>query len=80
MFSLNKIKVFLADDHNLIRAGIKSLISEFSGIEVIGEAEDGREAIDKIIELKPDIVLLDIKMKELNGLEVTARLNNIRMC
>jgi DNA-binding NarL/FixJ family response regulator len=75
MFSLNKIKVFLADDHNLIRAGIKSLISEFSGIEVIGEAEDGREAIDKIIELKPDIVLLDIKMKELNGLEVTARLN-----
>ncbi|MAT59041.1 MAG: DNA-binding response regulator [Ignavibacteriae bacterium] len=75
MFNSTKIKVFLADDHNLIRAGIKSLISEFSGIEVIGEAEDGREAIDKIIELKPDIVLLDIKMKELNGLEVTARLN-----
>ncbi|MBZ0183508.1 MAG: response regulator transcription factor [Melioribacteraceae bacterium] len=75
MFNSTKIKVFLADDHNLIRAGIKSLISELSGIEVIGEAEDGREAIDKIIELKPDIVLLDIKMKELNGLEVTARLN-----
>lgn len=67
--------ILLADDHTLVRAGIKSLIKDFKNTEVIGEAADGREAIEMAHELNPDIMLLDIKMKELNGLEVTARLH-----
>lgn len=63
-------RVILADDHILIRAGIKSLLENIKGIEVVAEASNGREALDLIRKNKPDIVLLDIAMSELNGLEV----------
>lgn len=71
---MKPIRVILADDHSLVRAGIKSLITNFSMIEVIGEAENGREAIKLIEEMVPDLVLLDIAMPELNGLEVVSRI------
>jgi DNA-binding NarL/FixJ family response regulator len=60
----------LADDHALVRAGIRALLSTIEGVEVIAEAGNGREALQLIRELQPDIVLLDITMPELSGLEV----------
>ncbi|MDR3573080.1 MAG: response regulator transcription factor [Anaerolineaceae bacterium] len=70
---MSVIRVLLADDHNLVRAGIRSLIQELSGIEVIAEASDGREALSLIEIHRPDVVLMDIAMAGLNGLEATAR-------
>ncbi len=67
---MNKpIRVILADDHKLVRAGIKSLLENSDGVEVVGEADNGREAIKLTSELKPDMVFLDIAMPELNGLQ-----------
>jgi DNA-binding NarL/FixJ family response regulator len=68
-------KVFLADDHTLVRAGIRSLLEAIHGFEVIGESDNGRDALKLIEEHRPDIVLLDIAMPELNGLEAASRLN-----
>ena len=65
------IRLLLADDHLLIRASLKSLLSEFAGIEVAGEAGDGREALELVGKLLPDVVLMDIAMAGLNGLEAT---------
>lgn len=70
---MNEIKVILADDHKLVRAGIRSLLHNIRDIEVIGEASNGREALGLINANQPDILLLDISMSELNGLEVTER-------
>ena len=85
MTSVNVIptRVLLADDHALVRAGIRALISELEGIEVIGEAADGRETLRLIDEMQPDIVLLDISMPGLNGFEVLSasvkRFPNVRV-
>ena len=67
---MNPTRVLLADDHALVRAGIRALIGELQGVEVIAEAADGRDALRQIEELQPDIVLLDIAMPGLSGLEV----------
>jgi DNA-binding NarL/FixJ family response regulator len=67
---LNPTRVLLADDHALVRAGIRALLSTIEGVEVIAEAGDGREALRLIKELRPDIALLDITMPDLSGLEV----------
>jgi len=64
------VRVLLADDHALVRAGIKALLNRIEGVDVIAEAGDGREALQLIKELQPDIVLLDITMPGLSGLEV----------
>jgi len=72
---MKSIKVILVDDHSLVRAGIRSLIQNISGVEVIAEANNGRDAIRLIDELIPDLVLLDIAMPELNGLEVISRIS-----
>jgi len=67
---LNPTRVLLADDHALVRAGIRALLSTIEGVEVIAEAGNGREALQLIRELQPDIVLLDITLPDLSGLEV----------
>ncbi len=67
------MRVLIADDHALVRAGFRALLQEIKGVEVIAEAADGREALRLIGELKPDIAFLDISMPGMNGLEVTAR-------
>lgn len=72
---MKPVKVILVDDHSLVRAGIRSLLLNIPGVEVIGEADNGRDAIKLIDEMSPDLVLLDIAMPELNGLEVVARLS-----
>jgi DNA-binding NarL/FixJ family response regulator len=71
---MNKIKVLLAEDHTIVRKGLRSLLDKEIGIEVIGEAEDGREAIRKAEELHPDVVVMDIAMPGLNGLEATRQI------
>lgn len=71
---VNKIKVLLADDHALIRSGLIRLLGEDGGIEVVGQAEDGREAVQKATELKPDIVLMDISMPVMDGMEATRQI------
>jgi len=64
------IRVLLADDHTLIRAGISALLERVGSIEVVGEAVDGRQTLELIHELAPDVVLLDLQMPGLNGFEV----------
>ena len=69
-----KIRVVIADDHALMRDGIKALLSLADDIEVVGEATNGREAIERCQRLKPDVVLMDIAMPGLGGLEATLEL------
>jgi len=71
---MGKIKVLIADDHTILRQGIKALLDNQSGIEVIAEAKDGREALTLIERLLPDVILMDIAMPGLNGLEATRRI------
>jgi two-component system, NarL family, nitrate/nitrite response regulator NarL len=63
------IRIVVADDHPLIRAGVKNMLRADDGFEVVGEAEDGDDAITQTLELEPDILLLDLKMPRLPGLE-----------
>ncbi len=71
---MTAIRVLLAEDHWLVRASLKSLLEEFPGISVIAEAEDGRRAVELVGELRPELVLMDISMPGLNGLEATRRI------
>jgi DNA-binding NarL/FixJ family response regulator len=71
---MSTIRVLLADDHTLVRAGIRGLLEGLQGVEVVGEAGDGQEALHLAETLRPDVVLLDVGMPGLNGLEVAARL------
>ncbi|HKN08943.1 MAG TPA: response regulator transcription factor [Pseudomonadota bacterium] len=71
-----KIRVVIADDHALLRDGIKALLGLADDIEVVGEATNGREAIEQCQRLKPDIVLMDIAMPGLGGLEATLELKH----
>ena len=71
---MKTIKVLIADDHAIVRKGIGFILGQEWDIEVVGEAEDGREAISLTQEIKPDIVLMDISMPRLNGLEATRRI------
>ena len=71
---MSKIRVLVADDHHIVRQGLISLLSLSSEVEVTGEAADGRSAVEKAMETKPDIVLMDISMPVLNGLEATRRI------
>ena len=68
------IRVLIVDDHPMVRRGLKSLLSSYPDIEIVGEAGDGLIALDKAVQLAPDIILLDIQMPELDGVEVAQRL------
>jgi two-component system, NarL family, response regulator DegU len=68
---MNAIKVFLVDDHQIIRSGIIANLRGNKTIKIVGEASDGKEAIDKIKELNPDVVLMDISMPKMDGIEAT---------
>lgn len=74
---MSVIQVFLADDHTIVRRGIRSLLETNDCIEVVGEAEDGREAVQKVREIRPDVVLMDIGMPGLNGLEATIQIKQV---
>jgi two-component system, NarL family, response regulator NreC len=71
---MNKLRVLLADDHKVVREGLKLLVNSQPDMEVVGEADNGRAAIALARELKPDVVVMDLSMPELNGLEATEKL------
>lgn len=62
-------RLLLADDHALIRIGVRAMVAELPDFEIVGEAEDGQQVVEKARELKPDIILLDVSMKDVSGLE-----------
>ncbi len=70
------IKILLVDDHKILRDGIRSLLKEYADMEVVGEAADGRTAITLVNELSPDVVIMDISMPDLNGIDATRRINS----
>jgi len=69
-----RITVFIADDHPLIRDGLRSLLAAHANIGIVGTAADGRTAVREVQRLRPDVVLMDITMPELNGIEATRQL------
>ena len=71
---MKKIKVLVVDDHTLVRDGIRSLLALTADIEVVGEAANGREALEKVKQLVPDVVLMDLAMPTMGGLEATRRI------
>ena len=71
---MRRIRIVLADDHALVRAGIRALVQSVSELEVVGEAGDGREALHLAKTLQPDVMLLDVAMPELNGLDAIPRI------
>jgi len=68
------LKILLVDDHTIVRQGLKALLDAHTGFTIVGEAENGREAVKKAQELNPDIVIMDIAMPVLNGLEATRQI------
>ena len=71
---MNAIRIVLADDHALILGGIRALLTEIDGITIVGEAKNGREAVALASAQQPNLVIMDISMKELNGIEATAQI------
>lgn len=69
-----KLRILIADDHEVVRRGLSALLQSHEGWEICGDAKDGREAVEKARELKPDIVILDVGMPNLNGLAATRKL------
>lgn len=72
---MSKIRVLVVDDHAMFREGIRSLLQGYDDIEIVAEATDGREAIEKACQLAPQVVLMDIGMPVMNGLEATRRIH-----
>ncbi len=71
---MTKLRVFLADDHAMLREGLRMLVNSQGDMECIGEAADGRAAVEGVRELAPDVAVLDVSMPELNGLQATERI------
>jgi DNA-binding NarL/FixJ family response regulator len=69
-----KIRILLADDHTILRAGLRMMLNVQPDIEVVGEASDGRQALAEALRLQPDVVLMDITMPEMNGIEATRQI------
>ncbi len=70
----DRISVLVADDQELVRSGYKAILNTFPDIQVIGIAKDGKQAVDEALRLKPDVILMDIRMPELNGIDATRQI------
>lgn len=71
---MNAVRILVADDHGVVRKGLRLILERHDGLEVIGEAADGREAVRLAEELSPDIVIMDVGMPRLNGIDATAQI------
>src|SRR5688500_12470921 len=74
---MSTLRVLLVDDHAVVREGLQLLIAGQPDIEVVGEASDGREAIEQVKSLRPDVVMMDVSMPHLSGVEATRELKKI---
>lgn len=74
---MKKIRLMLADDHVVVRSGLRMLLQAREEIEIVGEAENGREAIEKVKVLRPDVILMDIQMPDINGIDATKRIKEV---
>ena len=72
-----RLRILVADDNELMRNALCTVLEEQAGWEICGEAADGREAIHKSVELKPDVLLLDVSMPDMNGFEVAKRIHKL---
>ena len=68
------LRIFLADDHEVVRLGLRTLLEKGTGWTVVGEASNGRDAVEAVKDLKPDVVVMDLTMPQLNGLEATRQI------
>lgn len=71
---MSKIRIVLADDHSVVRQGFRRILEAQTDMEIVGEASNGREALDTAAKLSPDVVVMDVAMPELNGIEATRRM------
>lgn len=72
--SAGRVRIVVADDHTVMRAGVIALLADEPGIEIVGEAEDGRAAVGLVERLEPDVVLMDLRMPVLDGTSATERI------
>lgn len=73
---MTPVRVVLADDHTLVRAGIRALVEAIEGVQIVAEAVNGRDAVAQVRIHRPDMVIMDISMKDLNGIEATAQISS----
>ena len=72
---MDAIKILIADDHPVVREGLNAMLSRETDFKVVGEAKDGAEAVNRVAELKPDVVLMDLRMPEMDGVEAMRRIH-----
>ena len=77
MVTNRKTRILLADDHTVVRRGFALILSKEAELEVVGEAKNGREAVELAQKLQPEVVVIDVSMPELNGIEATRRISNL---
>ncbi len=75
---MEKIRVLIVDDHTLFREGLKALLGRRDSIEIVGEAGSGEEGVEKVLEIDPDVVLMDLNMPDISGLEALRRILELR--